>query len=571
MMPLARRASQGFAGVLELHGLPGRLLRRLADERALRQLEQDFARLMETALDAYRTAPRASGPKVGFATFGCGSWHFVLEALLAHAVALRGARPEFLICDMPALPICHERNITSRQQAQCPGCLKAKRPLVDVCGKPWRRLTDFVSHDALSQARAVVAALGDTDLERHEEAGWPIGRWLHVSSCHFLRCDGRGTEPEKIETRRRLLTSAIVVVNAVARWLDEIQPKIVIAQSGAHIMWRIARELAEARGIPVVCREMGKGGWDSHIYALDRDSMSPDLTKAWAVARNDALSPAELEQVDAYLEALPAKTYNQNTGLGRNETSTGLRELFEVPPGKRVAVLFTNVTWDLATAGRDIGFDGVLDWVKETIRTVSQLQNVHLVLRAHPAEANVITRERILDRIREEWPGRPPHVTLVAPEQRVTVRALCEIADLVLAYCSTAGIEAAAYGAPVLLCGDPHYRGKGFTIDVASRWEYAAMVHQWANGMPVRPPAAASELARRYVNLFFLRYHVPMGLTTSPLEPPYRLEIKTLAELIPGRNHAVDTVCSGILHGRQILMPHGPHAGSNYGAHGGLG
>lgn len=530
-------------------GVSARLARRVGAEHAHLRLVRDFERLMADA--PHRAV--AAGPRIGVATFGSGAWHFVLEALLAHALAARGARPQMLVCDMPDLPICDERTIHSRSVDHCAGCVRNKRALLDACGIPWRGVTAFVSSQSLVRARAVVAALADHALEACEERGWPIGRWLHVSASHFLRCDARGDGVEKIDARRRLLATAIVIVEAVERWLDETHPDIVIVESGAHLVWRIAMELAQARGIHVTCREMGKGGWDHHLYSLDADCMAPNLDGAWAEARQEPLSPAENAAVDAFLDALPEKTYRQRAPLERGRAD--LRSRLGVPPGRRLAVAFTNVTWDLATADRDVAFSGVFDWTRETIRAIEPHPGAHLVLRAHPAEAGVFTRERLLDQVEREWPGGLSQVTRLRPEEPIAARDLCDLADLVLVYNSTAGLEAASRGRATIVSGRPHYRARGFTIDVSSRDEYAAQLAAWAEGDPVVPPPAAAELARRYCHLFFLRYHVPMGWTTSPLEPPFELLIRSLAELRPGRNAALDVVCEGILQGRQVLLP----------------
>lgn len=539
--------------------LPVRLVHRLSVDRARRRLVRDVDSLVARWRAVGPIMPPATGPRVGFATFGSGCWHLGLEVLLAHALAQRGARPELLVCDLPDLPICDERTIHSRDIERCAGCVDDKRALLDVCGVPWRSVSSLISPDALARARAIVATLDAATIEAYQVDGWPIGQWLHVSACHYLRCDARGDAPEKTDARRRLLTSAIVIVEAVGRWLDEVRPDLVIAESGAHFMWRIAMEMARARGIPVVCREIGKGGWDTHIYALDADSMSPDLTEVWSRLKDEALSALELAEVERFLENLPEKAFVQKTKATRG-AHPDLRSTLGVPEGKKVAVAFTNVTWDLATAGRDVGFAGVFDWVRETIRAVSALPNVHLIIRAHPAEASVQTRERILDQIAQAWPEGLAGVTPIEPEQDVAALDLCDLADLVLAYNSSAGIEAAAHGSTVVVCGNPHYRDKGFTLEVSSASEYALLLAQWAGGTPLPPPAQASELARRYAHLFFLRYHVPMGWTTSPLEPPYQLRIQSLDELQPGRNPSLDVVCQGILERRQILLPRQPSA-----------
>jgi hypothetical protein len=535
--------------MIPLTELPSRLVRKARFAQAHDRLERDFARLMQTARSA--PSPR-SGPVIGIATFGSGGWHLVLEALLGHGLAARGARPEMLLCDMPDLPVCNERNIHSRHQERCDGCIADKRGLLDVCRMPWRGLSGLVAPDSLARARAAAGAVAADAIESYVERGWPIGQWLHVSACHYLRADAHGDTAEKVDIRRRFLVTAIVAVEAVERWLDELGPDIVIAQSGAHVVWRVAFELARARGIPVVCREMGKGGWDRHIYSLNADCMAPDLSDAWAAAKDEPLSAADDAAVERYLQDLPVHTYHQQSPVERVPPDEVRRRL-NLPGGIPIAVAFTNVSWDLATAGRDVAFAGVFDWLRETIHAMPPA--AHLIVRAHPAEASVLTRERVLDQIAREWPGGLPNVTVVPPETTIAATDLCAVTDLVLAYNSTVAIEAAAAGHPVVVGGNPHYRGRGFTIDVETRDEYRALLTRWAAGEEVASPVAAAAMARRYAYLFFFRYHVRMGWTTSELDPPYQLLIQSLDELAPGRNPALDEVCQAILAHRQVLLP----------------
>ena len=537
----------GADGVSLLGGgvasLPARLAGRIQNERARQTLQRDLERLVDGAAE-----PPADGMRIGIATLDSGAWHLAIELLLAHALRLRGARTQLLVCDLPTLPICDERTIHSRSIDRCAGCVDDKASLLTAARLPWRGVSQYVDAGARQQAQRVVAGLRDEELTRYQEGRWPIGEWLHVSASHFLRRDAAGADAEIFDTRRRLLVAAIVVTQAVDRWLEAVRPDVVIAESGAHLTWRIALELARARGVPVVCREMGKGGWDHHIYALNADSMSPDLGSAWALARRQPLTADEDAAVDAFIRELPARTYTQAPGRHGHATVS-------IPRGDRVAVAFTNVTWDLATAGRDVAFNGVLDWLAESIDALSGYQGVHLVVRVHPAESSAGTREPLVDRLRARWPGGLPHVTVVGPDETATVRELCARADVTLAYNSTAGLEAAAFGRPVVLCGAPHYRGKGFTIDVSTREEYRERLRAWASGGDVCTPPDAEALARRYCHLFFLRYHLRMGWTTSPLGPPFELTIRSFSELAPGANPVLDVVCAGILNATQIVLP----------------
>jgi capsular polysaccharide biosynthesis protein len=532
--------------------LPARLRRRLTFERAERRLDLDFQRLMASAARAYecRTA-RSPGPKVGIATFGSGNWHLILEVLLAHSLALRGASPELLVCDIPTLPVCDERTCFDRDTTSCLGCLPAKRPILDRSGLSWRGLSTYVAEGALERAHARVESLRDDELAGFRYGSWPLGEWTFVSACHFLRRDARTREPEHSAARRRFLTTGIVVVDAVERWLDESKLDALVVESGAHFMWRIAFELARARGIRVVCREIGKGGFDHHIYSVNAECMFPDWNEVWSAAKGIPLTASQERDVDAYLRALPAKTYAPDETVDDSRGPT--RQTLGIENDSRLVVLFTNVTWDLATAGRDLAFDGMFDWLSETLAVAERCPKIRFVIRVHPAEEHVLTKDRVLDWLRTERPRLPVNVTTIASGTPASVRALTQMADLVLTYCSTTGIEAAIYGKPIIVAGAPHYRGKGFTIDVQPRNEYQDAFARLLQG-ELQPPPHASALAKRYFHLFFIRYHIPMRWTTSPLEPPFALTMKELSELLPGRNRAVDVVCAGILEGREILL-----------------
>lgn len=524
--------------------LSDRIERRLKYTLARQQLQRDLERMAGEA-----SGWRGGGPVVGIASLSSGPWHLAIELLLAHALGARGARPELLTCALPDLPICDERTSDAASIDRCAGCLDDKRALLGAGGVPWRGLDAFVSPDAIARATERVAALSDDQLTEHPENGWPIGRWLHVSACHYLRCDARESDAAAVAARRRLLTSAIVTTNAIERWLDDLRPDVVMVQSGAHFMWRIALELARARGIPVVSREMGKGGWDVHLYSLNADSMSPDLDAAWDEARQRPLPEEQRRAVLDYIRALPERTY-------------GAAHAPSTPPpvrrdGRRTLAVFTNVSWDLATAGRDVAFSGVLDWLRETIDLAAGHPDIDLIVRVHPAEASVMTRERIADRLREGSAALPRHVHIIDADDPTRASDLIAGVDLVSVYNSSVGIEAACYGAPVIVSGAPHFRARGFTHDIDTRESYRRLIAAWAQGTPVHPPADAQVLAERYAHLFFLRYHIPMGWTTSPLEPPFELLVRSLSELAPGANRSLDVVCDAILAGRQALLPIG--------------
>jgi hypothetical protein len=524
-------------------------------------LEKAFARLMQTKVEAYlRVAPPARTIRVAVASLGCGSGHLIIDCLVAHALQLRGTECEMLLCDMPELPGCDERTILMPRPDPCPGCFAAKRNIVSTCALPCRRLSAYSSPAELEQASQLIDGLPDSALQSVVYHGWPISEWIGVSTAHFLRRDARGNSPEVVAARRRFLKTCVVLVDALTRWLDQVMPDVVMIVSGKHIPWRVVFELARARNIRVVSREAFS--WNRQVFAINSSCELPDLSAVWNEERDQPFSPAENAVVDRFLGGLAAAARSQKGKVALINDPDQIRQRLNLHADRRLAVAFTNVNWDLFVAQKDLAFDGMLDWLSETIRLAAGLPHIELVLRAHPAE-NIggHTRERVLDQVRETFPELPANVRMIAPEEPISSTTLRQMAGLNLVYCSTVGMEAAIDNQPVFISGTPHYRGKGFTIDIESRQEYRDRLKRWAAGQPVTMPANASELGRRYCYLFWLRYPVELAWAKSETPHTYELAIKHLNELLPGHDANLDLACQGILEGRTIVQPRRDGAG----------
>ena len=74
--------------------------------------------------------------------------------------------------------------------------------------------------------------------------------------------------------------------------------------------------------------------------------------------------------------------------------------------------------------------------------------------------------------IHQVVPDLPAHIHLIGPKEKLNTYDLMEIADLALVYTTTAGVEMATRGIPVLVSGRATYRKRGFTIDADSWDEY---------------------------------------------------------------------------------------------------
>ncbi len=496
--------------------------------------------------------------RVGFACFGAGINHLVIDCLLAHALQLRGAACQLLVCDLPELPGCDERLIESENNHRCAGCMSAKLPFLEACGLDWVRLSGFLDDPAatLRAAGNAVASCADENLTRFEYEGWKLGEWLGSSVASFLRSDSHGMQPEVIESRRRYLTSGIVALIASRRWIETWRPDSLMVISGRHLFWRAAREIAQSMGIKVVSREMFVEAFDCHIYAVNSSCEDPAMPTAWAQVRDVPLTASQEELVEGYLKGLPAYARQVTKEPALETRASVIRTKLGLAPDRRMIALFTNVTWDLFVAERDSAFDGQMEWIAATLDFIRRHPEVDLVVRAHPAEIvpKFRTRGRIIRQIEERFAPLPRNLRMIGPESTISSDVLRAMASLNLVYCASVGLEAIIAGQPVLICGNPYYARKGFSIDVESPAHYDRLLADHAGGRAVSAPPGSADLARRFLYLFRFRYGMRMGLTTDDVAA-VRLKVHGFDQLEAGVSLALDTACDGILHYDEILLP----------------
>jgi hypothetical protein len=112
--------------------------------------------------------------------------------------------------------------------------------------------------------------------------------------------------------------------------------------------------------------------------------------------------------------------------------------------------------------------------------------------------------------VRAALPEMPPHVLVVPPESRINTYDLIELAQFGLTYTTTVGLEMAMSGVPVIVAGETHYRGKGFTHDPEGLEAY----YETIDRLLQQPQAARLserqvDLAWRYAARFFFEYPFP--------------------------------------------------------------
>jgi len=487
-------------------------------------------------------APQPSGLRVLVLSIRGWPAHAALEAVIAQALRLRGAEVAVLTCGggMPACEMGWGRRVYPRPCDRCAWHVgetasASRLPLIELGPSyPW----GDDPQDAPATFPADLATETDPRASAMISTGW------------FLKA----TEPERAPHGREAATdlalAAAGVDRAAAKVLDSWRPDVVFMVNGLFAAEQTVGQLARARGIRVTTYEMAPRA-EALVFANREPAALLDTDGAWAVARGRPLDDEQSRALDRLL-AERAEGVGMHEGYFDSAESDAdrLRGRLEIPRGKRVIALFTNLSWDSAAHGRDVAYPTMMHWIHDAARVAAGLDDVILVIRVHPAEARWGSHEQARAVVEQAFGSLPANVRLVDPTDPVSSYALLEIADQAQVYASTVGIEAAVAGVRVGLAAAAHYRGRGFTTDLETPEDLAAMMAAAAAPMS----REERELARRYAFTFFFRYVVPFPVLPI-VDGEVRRAPAMAREIAPGADPYLDFVCDRIFDGEPFVLP----------------
>ena len=287
--------------------------------------------------------------------------------------------------------------------------------------------------------------------------------------------------------------------------------EVVVIPNGSILEFGAAYLAARYRGATVVTYEFGEQR-ERMWLAQNGEVMRQDTAALWKVRGRTELTGSERSELESMFSARRSgKPWGQFARRWQSTPGQGAQEVAErvgLELSQPIALLCTNVVADSLALNRQLFTSGMAEWLTVTARHFESLDAGQLVVRVHPGEM-LGAGHPSTEIVRSALPDLPSHVKLVGPDSDINTYDLIELADLGLVYTSTVGLEMAMVGIPVIVAGDTHYRGKGFTTDPGSVDDYLAAVDRALGSDEARLGEDARELAVRYAHRFFFEYPFP--------------------------------------------------------------
>ena len=498
------------------------------------------------------------GPKVLIATtIGGNSMLTPLESLLGVALTLRGAEVHFLLCDK-VLPACQnavgdnletQRDFLANGPSNCEWCIGAGDKTLLQLGLPVHRLSSLIDSSDRQFAATETAGLSIEQIETYWLDDIFLGEEVKASVLRFLaRGDFEG-EPHAAEIMQRYLRGGIISATALKKLFSEHRFDHTVINQGVYIPHGVSVAVAKSFSSHIVT-------WDV-TYRQQCISLSHDDTYIKTVFEepNDWQDLEWNETLDREItDYLTSRWSGKNDWLkvvehGAADEPTRIAQELKLDLNKPVIGLLTNVVWDAQVSFPSNAFPDMLSWLKETVEYFASRPDLQLLIRIHPAEilSWVRSRQPAEAEIRKWLPNLPPNIFIVPPESSINTYKAMMNCDSVLIFATSAGLELACLGIPIVVAGEAWMRNKGISNDVTNRADYRKILGALPLGQRMTPEQI--ELAKKYAYHVYLRKMIPLGmLTPQPFEnAQYSIDKVGIKGFEAGADVGLDVVCDGIL------------------------
>jgi hypothetical protein len=502
--------------------------------------------------------PPASAPTVLFWVPGGMPLLLHVEGVIAAALRLRGYNIHAIICDAP-YKACVAREITGgvpiEQWAQtCAKCIASTRGVLDVLGIPYSSIGDYVPTEKREELRTKAWEYDRNTVSELMHEGTLVGHNVESTITRYLQ-GARLEEGEEIV--REYAYSALVTAEAARQVFDRFQPVRVFMSHGTYVDWGPALHTALDRGIPVT-------GWKAsyltsrfffrHVEDQDRIDFHKLSDRAWDARKVAPLTVAEEESLHRFLD----RRYHQRVSfdMKRLQKYTGqveqFRAKYDLKEGKPTWGIMAHINWDSVSDYSPMAYPSFDDWIVDTINQIRELPQVQWLIKVHPIEAYDNPAAGVQRLIETHFPDLPPHVKMIPAEETISPLEFFQLVDGGITVYGTAGLELALQGKPVVLAGEAHYGGKGFTHDGLDIQSYRNLLRRVTELCPLTDEQTV--LARKYAYSYFVQRQVPLPIVRDPDSIWWNLQHERRDLLLPGADPFLDFICDRLMAGEDFVM-----------------
>lgn len=504
-----------------------------------------------------KPAPLPDAPTILFWVPGGMELLLHVESAIAAALHLRGYSVHAVICDSP-YTACVKREVEDgipfeNWRDQCAKCIAANRNVLDTMGIPYSSVGDFVSQEAREALWARARQCTPENIRELSHNGVVIGHNVVSSLIRYRR--GFSVDIEE-RVLQQYAYSALITAESARVAIGRFKPSRIFMSHGVYVDWGPALHTALKQHVPVTTWKSSYLSARFYFQQVSRGNLDfyRLSDEAWRERVSTPLSRDEEKDLDAALHTRyhkPVAFDVQRLHRGMGETER-FRSHYGLEPGKPVWGVMCHINWDSVADYSPMAYASFDEWIIDTVKEVSRNTDVQWLIKVHPVEASYDREVGVERLIETRFPNLPSHVKLIPAAEEISPLEFFEMLDGGVTVYGTAGLELALDGKPVILAGEAHYGGKGFTedgLDVASYRDLLARAGSIGRLTPLQ-----TAVARQYAYSVFIQRQIPLPVVRDQHRLWWNLQHDKREQLLPTADPFLDFICQRLIDGNDFIM-----------------
>ncbi len=266
-----------------------------------------------------------------------------------------------------------------------------------------------------------------------------------------------------------IIWTAKIVAKSFERWLQKIEPDLVLFRNGRVATYRPILRLCQQKNQQFLVHDRGS---DKHHYSLgptyrhDWEMRKDELDSHW---NESDLSDGEKKAIGRrFFEERKARSNDDHIVFAKRQDKGLLPSSWSADNYN--VVYFNSSISEYAAVGDEVNPNILFNSQEESVvhigNVLSKRPNAKFYLRLHPNLLNQGEHEKAI------WTSlNSPNVEIIPPESPIDTYTLIEEADLVICYLSTVGIEAAYLGTPTIILSRALYERLDVTYCPSTKQE----------------------------------------------------------------------------------------------------
>lgn len=479
-----------------------------------------------------------------------------LEAVYASALKLRGHEVKMVLCD-GVFKACAKRVDNPEIEIKdwgklCPGCIKKNTSLLDRLGIDYKKLNEFLSEDELKNLRALSQKVNFDNYKKFVYKNYNIG--THIESAMTRHTKGGSFEGLE-ELLREYAFAVLVITETSEKFINKYKPDKIYMSHGIYADWGPACTVALANNIPVisyVCSYLNRHFFFG-IIRNHKETFTGIRNESWNNFRDNILNEKQKERLYSFLNR---RYLHKVTGDMKNliKDYKGDREYFlekyKLDRRKPVWGIMTHINWDAVSDYFPMLYDNFDEWLYDTVKTIIDVKDVQWLIKIHPSEKIDNPETGCQKFIENNFPDLPEHIKVVKYDDDINTEDFYSLLDGAVTVMGTGGLEFSLKGKPVILAGEAHYSGKGFTYDPADIENYRKLLKDASGLKPTHDKIR--EKAEMYAYIYFILKQIPLP---PAVNEDLKIEFDKLNSIFPGEDKFTDFVCARIVDGEDFILP----------------